>query len=112
MRLLLSVVRLHHGASFRLCVRGAVSRAVPQDDVRLGLQRRACGDRIGGVGGGVQRCLGSGGGVTGSGFGGEIGLRGRTGTRRSVGLWKLGRVRGHLGGGVGCRVEGHVGEGG
>lgn len=107
--MLVSVDRLHHRVTVSLCVHRAVGCAVPGDDLRLGLQRRAHRDGIGGVGREVQQNLGRGGRVADCGLGGDVGRgagRGvRRGESRRVRRWHFWRR-----GGVGCCVQGQVGR--
>lgn len=69
--LLMSVIWLDLGVT--VSIRGAVGCAVPQGSFRLGLQGRAHGDGVGGVGRWVQRDLSGGGGVAERGIGEHVG---------------------------------------
>ena len=67
----MSVIWLDLGVT--VSISGAVGCAVPQASVRLGLQGRAHGDEVGGVGRCVQRDLSRGGGVAERGIGEHVG---------------------------------------
>lgn len=91
-RLLVSVIWLDHRITVSLCVRRAVRCAVPQGCVTLGLQGRAHGDGIGGVGCWVNQDLGGGGGMAERSLGRQVGRR----TWRGIRRWESRGVRGRV----------------